>query len=56
MNIFQQNQDDGGGWKQNGAYNNDNENFTAIDETCEFPTQKIWILTWLGLNIVAIIG
>ena len=28
----------------------------AMDESCDFPTQRIWIITWLVMNVVAIIG
>lgn len=53
--YHEQNQED---WTQSNGYKEKEEkdNFTAIDETCEFPTQKIWIITWLVLNIIGIIG
>ena len=50
--MLQQNQED---WTQSNGYK-EKENVAAIDETCEFPTQKIWIVTWLILNIIGIIG
>lgn len=50
--YHEQNQED---WTQSNGYK-EKENVAAIDETCEFPTQKIWIVTWLILNIIGIIG
>jgi len=45
-------------WTESNGYQEkeEKEDLTAIDETCEFPTQKIWIITWLVMNIIGIIG
>jgi len=42
-------------WVESNGYK-EKENFSAIDDTCEFPTQRIWIITWLVMNIIGIVG
>lgn len=55
-NLYhEQNQEE---WTTSNGYaeKDDADNFAAIDETCEFPTQRIWIITWLVANVIGIIG
>ena len=49
---FQQNQEE---WTESNGYK-EKEDLAAMDESCDFPTQKIWIITWLVMNVIAIIG
>ena len=49
---FQQNQEE---WTESNGYK-EKEDLAAMDESCDFPTQRIWIITWLVMNIIAIIG
>ena len=50
--CFQQNQEE---WTESNGYK-EKEDLAAMDESCDFPTQKIWIITWLVMNVIAIIG
>ena len=55
LQLRQQNQEE---WTTSNGYAEKDEadNFAVIDETCEFPTQRIWIITWLVANVIGIIG
>jgi len=50
--YHEQNQED---WTESNGYK-EKEDLTAMDESCDFPTQRIWIITWLVMNIIGIIG